>query len=218
MKDNRLDINEIFYSIDGEGVSAGELAIFIRLNGCNLRCSYCDTGYALYPKEDYYSFEELYNKINQYPSKNITLTGGEPLCQDGAIDFIKGLVDRGYRVNIETNGSISIESLIRIKNTIVTLDIKTPSSNMEEANLYDNLSCLRKSDVVKFVVGSINDLDFAYDTIGKYETNAQVFLSPVFTNIDPVNIVDYMKNKGDDRFKLQLQMHKYIWDPSEKGV
>jgi len=218
MKDKKLDINEIFYSIDGEGITAGQIAIFIRLNACNLRCSYCDTSYALEAKNNYIDFDHIFDIINQYPSKNITITGGEPLYQQGIIDFIEQLSKRGYRVNIETNGSISVKGLINIDKTIITLDIKTPYSNMDQENLYENLNYLRGNDVCKFVVGSIEDLEFTYKIIDKYKPKSQIFLSPVYNSIDTADIVEFMKIKGYDNVKLQLQIHKYIWDPDKRGV
>ncbi|WP_297282046.1 radical SAM protein [uncultured Anaerococcus sp.] len=218
MKDKKLDINEIFYSIDGEGITAGQLAIFIRLNGCNLRCSYCDTAYALETKENYIDFNQIFKLISGYPCKNITITGGEPLYQDGTIDFIKELTSKGYRVNIETNGSISINRLTNIDNTIVTLDIKTYSSDMEKSNLYENLDYLRECDVSKFVVGDKDDLDFTYKVVNQYKPKGNIFLSPVYGSIEPADIVNYMKSKDNEKVRLQLQMHKYIWDPDKRGV
>ena len=218
MKDKKLDINEIFYSIDGEGVTAGQLAIFIRLNACNLRCSYCDTSYALEAKNNYMDFDHIFDIINQYPSRHITITGGEPLYQEAIVDFIEELSKSGYRINIETNGSISVKELINIDKTIITLDIKTPSSNMDCENLYANLNYLRGNDVCKFVVGSIEDLEFTYKVIDYYKPKCNIFLSPVYGLIDPADIVEFMKIKGYDNVKLQLQMHKYIWDPNKRGV
>ncbi len=216
MKDKRLDINEIFYSIDGEGITAGQIAIFIRLNGCNLRCSYCDTAYSLEAKNNYMDFEQIYEIIDKYPTKNITITGGEPLFQNAVFDFIKELSAKGYRVNIETNGSIGIKNITKIDNTIVTLDIKTCSSGMNESNLYKNLTYLRDSDVIKFVVGNIEDLDFTYKVIDHYSPRGHIFLSPVYGSIKPAEIVDYMKDKSNENVRLQLQMHKFIWDPDKR--
>ena len=218
IKDKLLDINEIFYSIDGEGNTSGQLAVFIRLNGCNIRCEYCDTDYALEEHLTYKSIERIEKEVSQYNCKNITITGGEPLMQPNTLDLIKYLISLGYRMNIETNGSKDIKELSKIKNTIITLDIKAPMSAMKGYNDYNNIKYLRNHDALKFVVGNDNDLDFAYKVIEKYKPNCQIFLSPIFGDIDGAKIVEYMKKKKDDNIKLQLQIHKYIWDPLRQGV
>lgn len=213
-----LDVNEIFYSIDGEGITSGQLAVFIRLNGCNLRCRYCDTDYALKTQKNYISIKDIYNKVKDYKCGNITITGGEPLVQENTLYLIDYLTKKGYRVNIETNGTIDIKSLSKIKNTIITLDIKTPDSEMDRYNNFNNFEYLRDTDVLKIVVGSLNDLDYAYKIVEKHNPSCQVFLSPIFDEIKGADIVEYMKNKKNDKIKLQLQIHKYIWDPLKKGV
>jgi 7-carboxy-7-deazaguanine synthase len=218
LEEKTLDVNEIFYSIDGEGITSGQLAVFIRLNGCNLRCRYCDTDYALKTQKNYISIKDIYNKVKDYKCANITITGGEPLVQENTLYLIEYLTKKGYRVNIETNGAIDIKSLSKIKNTIITLDIKTPDSKMDRYNNFNNFEYLRDTDVLKIVVGSLNDLDYAYKIVEKYNPDCQVFLSPIFGEIKGADIVEYMKNKKNDKIKFQLQIHKYIWDPLKKGV
>ncbi|MDY6065443.1 MAG: radical SAM protein [Finegoldia sp.] len=214
-KDKSLDVNEIFYSIDGEGIRAGQLAVFIRLNGCNERCSYCDTSYALKFANNMMGICEILDEVSVYSCKNVTLTGGEPLYQENSLGLVKALSD--YEVNIETNGSLDVGDFI-LDNTIITMDIKTPSSNMESLNLYENIKKLRGRDVLKFVVGSKEDMDFTYKIIDAYKPACHIYLSPVFGQIDPANIVEKMKEYKDDQVKLQLQMHKFIWNPDQRGV
>lgn len=213
-----MRVNEIFYSIDGEGLRAGALAVFIRLAGCNLRCSYCDTSYAW--EEDAgqdMTIREILEYIERYGCDRITLTGGEPLRSREGMDLTRALVEEGYEVNIETNGSVAVEDVL-IPGTIITMDYKCPSSGCESSMLIDNIGILRKSDALKFVVGTEEDLHKAAEIIEKYNPACQCFLSPVFGGIEPAEIVEFMKDKDMHRCRLQLQMHKYIWGPEEKGV
>lgn len=217
MKDKEIlfDINEIFYSIDGEGSTSGQLAIFIRFNGCNLRCSYCDTGYALKGKNNFISLDDLVKEIKKYKTKNITLTGGEPLLQDDLLELIKILPD--YRFNIETNGTLDIENYL-LENTIITMDIKTPLSKTRDQNRYSNIKKLRKNDNLKFVVGNKEDIKFAYKVIELYKPISNIYFSPIFNQITGDEIVEEIKKYGNDKIKLQLQIHKYIWSPDKRGV
>ncbi|WP_455258790.1 7-carboxy-7-deazaguanine synthase QueE [Peptoniphilus asaccharolyticus] len=209
----KYDINEIFYSIDGEGPNSGKLSVFIRLNYCNLRCAYCDTGYALGRKDNFYTLEEIVEQVESYGIKSVTITGGEPLEHD-LKPLISRLLSLEYEIDIETNGSLDIREYL-FENVNIILDIKTPSSKMEKFNLYENLSNLRPNDVVKFVAGE-NDMDFVLNIIQKYDTSAQIFISPIYgCNID--KIVEYIKEYRLE-VRLQLQIHKYIWDPNMKGV
>lgn len=215
MKDNYFDLNEVFFSIDGEGSTSGRLAIFVRLNACNLRCHYCDTTYALEASNQTTSLENLIKEIQKYPCKNITITGGEPLCHENLIDFITALPD--YHFNIETNGSLPIEPYL-IDNVMITMDIKTPSSGQVPMNNYENLKLLRPNDGLKFVVASDEDLDFSFATIDKFAPKSTIFLSPIFDQTNSAHIVDRMKEYGNDQIRLQLQIHKYIWNPDQRGV
>lgn len=215
MKDKILDVNEIFYSIDGEGIRAGKLCVFVRLNACNERCLYCDTAYALDFHDNFMKISEILDEISSYSCKNITLTGGEPLYQKNSLELVKALKD--YEVNIETNGSLDVADFI-LDNTIITMDIKTPSSKMVGLNKYDNIGKLRDRDVIKFVVGDEEDIKFSYKIINDYKTRANIYLSPVFSKIEAEKIVDLMKEYKNDNIRLQLQMHKYIWDPDKRGV
>ena len=216
-------VAERFTSINGEGRKAGELAVFIRFRKCNLNCSYCDTKWANtdnYPAE-MLSAEQIAGYVYGTGVKNVTLTGGEPLLQENLGELIDILMEQGNSVEIETNGSISIEELSKRKNRpSFTLDYKLPDSGMERAMELRNYNFLRKKDTVKFVSGSISDLETAVKIIEKYELlkKCSVYISPVFNRINPADIVDFMKKNNLNGVKLQLQLHKFIWNPEERGV
>lgn len=211
-----MKVVEIFKSIDGEGIRAGFPVTFIRLEGCNLRCSYCDTKYS-YENSKYtdMTVTEIYEKVFRLGCHKITLTGGEPLIHDDVDELIQKLVDEGYEVNIETNGSVDIQPYLQ-KNIIVTMDYKCPSSGMEDEMLIDNLQKLRKKDVLKFVVGNCEDLNICQNV--KNCSKAQIFISPVFGMIEPKTIVEYMISHNMNDCRVQLQLHKFIWKPEERGV
>lgn len=213
-----MKVVEIFKSIDGEGIRAGFPVTFIRLAGCNLRCSYCDSNYACdWKDEDVTEMtpKEIFKNVYLKGNTRITLTGGEPLIHEDVDSLIDILTGSGFEVNIETNGSVDIERYLQ-RNIIVTMDYKCPSSNMTEQMLLENLELLRKQDVLKFVVGSKQDLDCCRDII-KY-TDAQIFISPVFGKIEPKEIVEYMIEHDMQHCRIQLQMHKIIYDPNARGV
>ncbi|MBO5342861.1 MAG: putative 7-carboxy-7-deazaguanine synthase QueE [Ruminococcus sp.] len=214
---------ERFVSINGEGRKAGELAVFIRFRKCNLSCSYCDTRWA--NSEDcpaeMLSAEQIAGYIYGTGVKNVTLTGGEPLLQENLHELIDILMEQGNNVEIETNGSISIAEMNRREyRPSFTLDYKLPDSGMERQMDLSNYNYIRKDDTVKFVAGSIDDLETAVKIIKKYEliNKCNVYISPVFGRIDPADIVDYMKKNNLNGVKLQLQLHKIIWNPEKRGV
>ncbi|WP_430883756.1 putative 7-carboxy-7-deazaguanine synthase QueE [Fusibacter sp. JL216-2] len=215
---------EKFVSINGEGMKSGELAVFIRFQKCNLRCSYCDTAWACTETADYVDMtsEDIVSYIAQTGVRNVTLTGGEPLLQDNLSLLITDISRLGnMHVEIETNGSKSLEYLSRmIARPSFTMDYKLPSSGMEDHMKVDNFEVLTKNDTLKFVCGSIEDLDVARAMIKKHGllTNTNVYLSPVHSSISPEEIVDYMVKHNLNGVKLQLQLHKYIWDPNKRGV
>ncbi len=214
---------EKFVSINGESIKAGEPAVFIRFRQCNLACSYCDTKWANTPdcKAEMLSAEDIADYVKSTGIRNVTLTGGEPLLQNDLYSLIELLINNGNSVEIETNGSISIaEFSAKPCRPAFTLDYKLPSSGMENHMLTDNYSFLQPQDAVKFVSGSINDLEKACEIIGKYclTDKCKVYISPVFGNIKPDEIVDFMLGKKLNGVRLQLQLHKYIWDPEKRGV
>lgn len=216
---------ETFVSINGEGKKSGALAVFIRLAGCNLRCSYCDTMWA---NQDDTAFEpmskeDIYDYIKSTGVENVTLTGGEPLIQEGVgelIDYL--LTDEKLCIEVETNGSIAIHEFRKNhdKRLSFTMDYKGSSSLMEDKMLLKNFENLTKFDTVKFVVGNEQDLGIAKDIIDKYHLTevCHVFFSPIYKEIEGETIVEFMKSNRLNRVRLQIQLHKIIWSPEERGV
>lgn len=217
-------VAEKFVSINGEGLLCGQLAVFIRFAGCNLDCSYCDTAWA---NKKNVSFElmnekDIYDYIKSTKVKNITLTGGEPLLQDGITELLKLISkDDMLRVEIETNGSIALEEFCKIKGfSRFTMDYKLPSSNMETKMLTENFKYLTDKDTLKFVAGSMEDLEKTKYIIEKFKLSGKtnLYISPVFGEITMDNIVDFMKDNNMNGVTLQMQLHKVIWEPSKRGV
>ncbi len=211
-----LKINEIFYSIQGESTLAGLPCIFIRLTYCNLRCSYCDTEYAFTEGADY-SFEEIINEIKKYNCQLVEITGGEPLVQSETHSLIKMLCNLGYEVMIETGGSLSIKEIDqRVK---VIMDLKCPSSKMSHKNLYENINYLKQNDEVKFVIGNREDYDWAKNMVDKYSMRGKcsILFSNVFAELEPAQLAEWIL-QDNLKVRLQMQMHKYIWEPTKRGV
>ena len=219
-----LDVAEMFVSINGEGTLAGQLAVFVRFSGCNLCCSYCDTMWANQSDTPCRTMtaEEIYNEICKMGIRNVTLTGGEPLNRNDIFELMELLAkDSRLYVEIETNGSIPLKPFLSIKNRpSMTMDYKLPSSGMEHSMYTENLNLLDSRDTVKFVSGSIGDLERAREIINEYKLTDRcaVYLCPVFGKIEPSTIVEYMKQNQMNGVTLQLQMHKIIWNPNAKGV
>ncbi len=222
-----MRIAEKFVSMNGEGVRAGELAVFIRCSGCNLRCSYCDTSWA--NEKDCPWVEEppkdLYEYVQSTGVRNVTLTGGEPLLQEDAADFFSVfLEDPSLRVEVETNGAVPLLPFMAKgpdgRRPSFTMDYKLPSSGFEKSMCLENLELLSMEDTAKFVCGSQEDLERAWEMIRKYQLpeRCHVYLSPVFGQIEPADMVEFMKQNKMNDIRLQIQMHKVIWDPDQKGV
>jgi len=211
-----LKVNEIYYSVQGESTSAGLPCVFVRLTYCNLRCTYCDTEYAFYEGNDK-SIDEIINEVRKFGCKLVEITGGEPLVQEECLPLMKRLCDEGFEVLLETGGSLPIEKVD--KRVKIIMDLKCPSSGMLKKNLYENLDFLKKTDELKFVIGSREDYDWAKEIISKYSLirKCLILFSVVFGELEPVTLVDWiLEDKLDVRF--QLQMHKFIWYPETKGV
>ncbi len=214
-------VNEIFYSIDGEGLRTGELAVFIRLAGCNLNCSYCDTKYAIKGNlGTEMQIPEIINEVKKYNCKNITLTGGEPLIHKNVKELIDELIKNGFRVNIETNGAIDITPYLN--RCLVTMDYKLPSSGMEKFMKLENLEKLTENDVLKFVTEE-SDFPKLEEILRTYKIKSYVYISPIFGAIEPASIVDFMKHLNEtgintEKIRVQVQLHKVIWDPEKRGV
>lgn len=215
---------EKFVSINGEGRRAGELAVFIRMKGCNLRCTYCDTLWA--NEADCESTEmtvdEIVSYIEESKVKNVTLTGGEPLLREGMAELITAILsDPQRRVEIETNGSVDLSPYCKLeRRPSFTMDYKMPDSGMEHAMCLSNMEKLSSEDTVKFVVSSRSDMERALEIIEKYDLRERtaVYFSPVFGRIEPVEMVDFLMEKKLNDVKIQIQLHKVIWDPQKRGV
>jgi len=212
-------VNEIFSSIEGEGIRTGYPATFIRLYGCNLNCSYCDTRYSCEGHDGTeMNVSEVIEKAKEAGVKKITLTGGEPLIHKNVEELVDELVNEGFEVNIETNGSVDIYPYTKKENVIITMDYKLISSGMNDKMNERNFKYLRPQDVLKFVVGNKQDLDVMKEILEVHKPNCNIFVSPVFEQIEPVEIVDYIKENKLNDCRVQLQLHKIIWDPEERGV
>lgn len=212
-----MKVVEIFNSIEGEGKRAGLPATFIRLFGCNLRCSYCDSMYAV-EGSNYkeMSISEILEVLDNFDCPNVTVTGGEPLIHKDIVEFLKILCDKGYWVNVETNGSISLPYRDLDNRLFYTVDYKTTSSGMKNSMLKEIL--LTENDVLKFVVGTQQDLNEALLWYNELNYKPEIYVSPVFGNIEPKQLVEFILKNKLWNWKVQLQLHKFIWNPNMRGV
>ena len=207
-----LNITEIFYSLQGEAREVGLPTVFIRLTGCPLRCSYCDTEYA-FKGNNLLSIDEIMAKVKQYSTPYICVTGGEPLAQINCHILLDTLVKEGCLVSLETSGSIDVGEVNPAVS--IVMDVKTPSSNESHQNLYDNIEKLQTKDQLKFVIGSRQDFDWSVDIMTQYSTTAGVLFSPVFDQVSPTQLADWILDKQLN-VRMQVQMHKLLWG-DEKG-
>ena len=207
-----MKINEIFFSIEGEGKNAGLPTIFIRTTGCNLRCSYCDTKYAYFEGKEM-ELAQILKKVKKWKCKRVCITGGEPLLQNDLLSLIDILLSEKYEIKIETNGSIDISGLI-IKDIIISLDIKCPSSGMHKEMIMENISFLRPCDELKFIIGNREDYEYAKGIIKKYSPKCEVVFQPVWGKAK--KLADWILNDEIDA-RLSLQIHKILWG-DRKGI
>lgn len=219
-----FQVVEIFESINGEGMYAGELSVFVRLKNCNLHCSYCDTRWACEDNCEFkeMSEEEILNQIRSFGVRRVTLTGGEPLLHPEIHILLERLCkEEDLEIEIETNGSISIYGPETWRSKVhFTMDYKMPGSGMESFMDTKNLLELNSKDTLKMVVSHEEDLIRAKDIIDKYQLidKCNIILSPVFGKIETSDIVQFMIDNKLNGVRLQLQLHKYIWDPMKRGV
>jgi len=212
-----LRINEIFYSIQGESSRAGERSIFIRLTGCGLRCTYCDTEYAFYEGTDR-PIDSIMEEIVKYDCKLVEITGGEPLEQEGVYPLIDRLLEAGYQIMMETGGHVDISRVDpRVKRI---MDLKTPSSGMVKRNRFENIEHLTKNDEVKIVIGSREDYKWAKEQVIRFELANKVesvLFSPVHGAITPLDLASWILEDALP-VRFQVQLHKIIWSPETRGV
>ncbi len=211
-----LKINEMFYSIQGEGTKAGLPCVFIRLTFCNLRCGYCDTEYAFYEGTDY-SIEHILDEVRKYNCNLVEVTGGEPLVQEECLDLLTALCNNNYEVMLETSGSLTIENVDKRVKTI--LDFKCPSSGMEKKNYYENINFIKPNDELKFVIGTREDYEWTKIFIDKFDLNhkCEIIFSTVFGVLEYRTLAEWIL-EDNLNVRLQIQLHKHIWEPDKKGV
>jgi 7-carboxy-7-deazaguanine synthase len=212
-----LTINEIFHSVQGESSYAGQPCVFVRLTACDLRCSWCDTPYA-FDEGGKRSLEDVLAEVARYDCPLVEITGGEPLLQEDVYPLMRRLVEGGKKVLLETGGHRSTE---RVPADVVTiLDVKCPGSGEAHRHDWDNLSRLRRHDEIKFVIRDRTDYDYAKDVISRHglvQRAAAIHVSPVHGELDPRRLAEWVLT---DRLpvRVQLQVHKIIWDPQTRGV
>jgi 7-carboxy-7-deazaguanine synthase len=211
-----MRITEIFFSIQGESTHAGRPCVFVRLTGCPLRCTWCDTAYAFHGGTER-SLDSILREVESYGCRLVEITGGEPLAQPEVHALISALADRGHRVLIETSGALDITP-VDPRATLI-MDLKCPGSGMADRNLWANLPRLKPTDEIKFVIKDRADYEWAAATVREHALTDRhtVLFSPVFGELEPRVLAEWVLA---DRLpvRCQLQLHKYIWDPAMRGV
>ncbi|UCF08444.1 MAG: radical SAM protein [Thermoplasmata archaeon] len=209
-----MKINEIFHSIQGEGVYIGVPTTFIRTAGCNLRCEWCDTKYA-YEEGEEMTISDIVMKVKEHPTIHVCMTGGEPLLQEDTVKLIQRLCAEGYQVSLETNGSQKIEELPCLESLLVNLDIKCPSSGMHEKMDYANIELLGPNDQLKFIIGDEQDYAYAKDVMAKYKPICNIIMMPVGGR-ELKKLAQWVLADGLN-VRVLPQLHKLIWD-EKRGV
>ncbi|MFW5443434.1 MAG: 7-carboxy-7-deazaguanine synthase QueE [Methylococcaceae bacterium] len=208
-----LKITEIFYSLQGETNTVGLPTVFVRLTGCPLRCSYCDTAYAFTGGQKQ-TLTEIIDQVEQYQARYVTVTGGEPLAQSAAHELMVRLLDKGYIVSLETSGAMDISAVD--KRVVKVMDLKTPASDEIDKNLYQNIEYLTEKDQVKFVIADAEDYVWSKLIMDKYALSerCEVLFSPVMGEMNPTNLAEYII-QDNLPVRFQIQLHKYLWDDAE---
>lgn len=214
--DLSLRLTEIFHSLQGEARTVGRPTVFIRLTGCPLRCTYCDTAYAFEGGKQH-SLDEILVQVAEHSADYVTVTGGEPLAQPSAIQLMEALCDAGYQVSLETGGAMPIGDVD--ERVSIVLDLKTPASGECDRNLLANIPLLRRKDQVKFVICDRSDYDWSKAQLQMHDLGARVddvLFSPSYEELEPAQLAQWVL---EDRLKvrMQLQLHKQIWG-DKKGV
>jgi 7-carboxy-7-deazaguanine synthase len=221
-----FDVSELFFSIQGESSFAGYPCVFIRLSGCNLRCNYCDASYTYEEPSNKTALNEIIQFVNNYPNAIVEITGGEPLLQENSLPLMQNLLDLGRTVLLETNGSLTIETIP--DQVIKIMDLKCPDSGMHKEMLLDNLVKLTGRDEIKCVVSSRADYDWAVNTLRKKglldhplqessPPKAKILFSPVTGKLDAPLLAEWIL-QDNLPVRLQLQLHKIIWPNQDRGV
>ena len=212
-----LTVNEIFHSIQGESTHTGRRCVFVRLTACDLRCSWCDTPYA-FTEGHKMSIDDIVAQVKSYDCPVVEITGGEPLLQKNVYPLMQRLLDDGLTVMLETGGHVSLEQVPAP--VIKIMDVKCPGSGESHRNEWSNLARLGPADEVKFVIKDREDYDYARDVVtrnGLIGRVAAVQFSPVHGVLDAKLLAEWILEDRLD-VRLQLQAHKYIWDPQTRGV
>jgi 7-carboxy-7-deazaguanine synthase len=212
-----LRVNELYKSVQGESTFAGLPCVFVRLTGCPLRCSWCDTAYA-YGEGRVMTLADVLDECERLGGRLVEITGGEPLAQKGCAELAQALLDRGSTVLCETSGALPIGALPR--GVHVIMDLKCPDSGEEARNHWPNIEALSPHDEVKFVVASRGDYEWSREVLRRYTLDSRcraVLFSPVHGAVDPADLAAWLVEDGLDA-RLQLQLHKYVWAPSARGV
>jgi len=202
-------ITEIFYSLQGESNTVGQPTVFVRLTGCPMRCSYCDTAYAFHGGKKW-EIEDILKEVGKYNAEYVTVTGGEPLAQPQCHELMTELCDKGYKVSLETGGAISIENVD--KRVYVVLDIKTPASNEEPNNKYENLAFIKSTDCLKFVICDEQDYQWSKTFVAEkaLDQKCEVFFSPSADQLSPTELADWIV-RDQLPVRMQIQLHKLLW-------
>ncbi len=205
----RLRITEVFHSLQGEARDSGVPTVFVRLTGCPLRCTYCDSEYAFHGGE-WFDFDTLLSRVADHGAKHVCVTGGEPLAQPNCSAFLERLCDAGYSVSLETSGAIDISGVDPRVSRVV--DIKTPASGECHRNRWDNLDALTPHDQLKFVICDRADFDWAVDCVRErgLTDRCTVWFSPSWEQVDPAALAGWILEAGVP-VRLQLQLHKLLW-------
>jgi 7-carboxy-7-deazaguanine synthase len=211
-----MRITEIFHSIQGESTFAGLPCVFVRITGCPLRCTWCDTAYAFYEGREM-GLDEIVAQVGSYGCRLVEVTGGEPLHHPDAFELVARLLGDGYTVLVETSGAIDVGPLD--PRAVVIMDLKCPGSGMADRNLWSNLDRLKPGDQVKFVVKNREDYVWTREVLERTKLHERhaVLLAPVFGETDAKTLAEWIL---EDRLsvRLQVQLHKVIWDPAARGV
>ncbi|GAA5526025.1 7-carboxy-7-deazaguanine synthase [Microbulbifer aestuariivivens] len=205
-----LRISEIFYSLQGEARESGLPTVFVRLTGCPLRCTYCDSEYAFYGGERM-TLAAILDKVRSYPARYVCVTGGEPLAQPNCLPLMKALCDAGYRVSLETSGAMPVEAVDSRVSRVV--DLKTPASGEQHRNRMENIAALSERDQVKFVICDRADYEWSRFTVDQYnlgERVGEVLFSPSYEQLQPRQLAEWILADGL-QVRMQLQLHKLLW-------